>query len=71
MRFSESSLGSVFVCRLDYDSDLLNSVKKFAYEVGVKAGILLVIGAVKNGTFSIYDQKNKKYEFSDTAYIRQ
>ncbi len=61
MRSSEASTGRIFVCRLDYDSDLLNSIKEFVESVGVKAGFFFVIGAVKNGEFSIYDQKNKKY----------
>jgi len=61
MRFAEGTLGRFFVCRLDYESDLLDSIKRFADEKGVKVAVFFLLGAVKKARFSFYDQEEKKY----------
>lgn len=61
MRFSEGSLGRFFVCRLNYESDLLDSIRRFADEKGVKVAVFFVLGAVKKARFSFYDQEEKRY----------
>ena len=61
MRFSEGSLGRFFVCRLNYESDLLDSIKGFADDKGVKVAVFFLLGAVKKARFSFYDQEEKKY----------
>lgn len=59
--FAEASLGRLFVVRLPHGGDLLESIKGFAVERGVEAGVLWVIGAVRKASISFYDQAEKSY----------
>lgn len=61
MRTLEPKIGRTFIVRLEYESDLLNSLKKIAEDKGIEAGKFFVIGAVKKAAYSFYDQKEKKY----------
>jgi predicted DNA-binding protein with PD1-like motif len=54
--------GRIFMERLPYDGDLLKALTAFCREQGVRAGYLSVIGAVKRGVFSCYDQQKQVYE---------
>jgi len=59
--FAEASPGRFFAVRLPYDGDLLESIRGFAVRVGVEAGVLWVIGAVKKASVSFYNQAEKTY----------
>ena len=50
-------LGRIFMERLPHDGDLLKVLTAFCREQGVRAGYLSVIGAVKRGVFSCYEQQ--------------
>lgn len=49
MQYSEGSLGRVFVLRIDDGEDLLESIQKFVKEKCVKSGMMLFLGAMKDG----------------------
>lgn len=53
--------GREFVERVEYGRDLLDSLEVLVKEKGIKAGILMAIGAVQRAKFKYYDQKEKKY----------
>jgi uncharacterized protein len=55
-------LGRIFMERLPHDGDLLQVLTAFCREQQVQTGILSVIGAVKQGVFSCYDQGKQVYE---------
>ncbi|RLG91915.1 MAG: DNA-binding protein [Candidatus Hecatellales archaeon] len=59
--FLEGSLGRIFVVRLPTDGDLLKTIEGFAGEMGVEAGVLWVIGAVRKAVIKYYNQEEKKY----------
>ncbi|MEM0057240.1 MAG: DNA-binding protein [Candidatus Geothermarchaeota archaeon] len=50
-----------FLCKLPYDSDLLLALKDLARKLGVKTGIFILLGALKNATLLYYIQSEKKY----------
>lgn len=50
-----------FLCRLPYDSDLLPALKDLAKKIGVKTGVFVLLGALKNATLLYYIQNEKKY----------
>ncbi|MBS7605706.1 MAG: DNA-binding protein [Candidatus Bathyarchaeia archaeon] len=50
-----------FLCKLPYDSDLLLALKDLARKLGVKTGIFMLLGALKNATLLYYIQSEKKY----------
>ena len=62
MKFIEGEKGKIFACRLEYDADLFNSIKKFAKDNKIYAGIFFTIGAVKKAKLSYYLQEEKKYQ---------
>ena len=55
-------LGRIYMERLPHDGDLLMVLTAFCRERGVRAGYLSVIGAVKRGVFSCYEQRQQIYE---------
>jgi len=61
MSVHPASQGRILVCRLDYESDLLESIKALAEENGLVSATFSAIGAVKNAIVSFYDQSEKRY----------
>lgn len=61
IKFFEGKFGRIFIVRLPTDGDLLKSIEEFAEKVGVKAGVLWVVGAVKKAVVKYYSQEEKKY----------
>ena len=53
--------GRTLVCRLKYDSDMLDSIKELAERNGLNAATFSAIGAVKGAGITFYDQKEKRY----------
>ena len=49
MQYSEGSLGRVFVLRMDDGEDLLESIQKFVEEKCIESGMMLFLGAMKEG----------------------
>ena len=49
MQYSEGSLGRVFVLRVDDGEDLLESIQKFVKEKCIESGMMLFLGAMKEG----------------------
>jgi uncharacterized protein len=49
MQYSEGSLGRVFVLRMDDGEDMLESLKKFVKEKCIESGMMLFLGAMKDG----------------------
>lgn len=49
------------IYRLDFNADLLGSIKEIVEREDVGAGAFWVIGAVSKAKFSFYDQSSKKY----------
>jgi predicted DNA-binding protein with PD1-like motif len=50
-----------YLCRLDYDSSVIDEINKFCKNHSINTGIVKGIGALKNVTLGYYDQLNKKY----------
>jgi predicted DNA-binding protein with PD1-like motif len=49
MQYSEGHLGRVFILRMDDGEDLIESIQKIAEEKSVESGMILFLGALKNG----------------------
>ena len=49
MQYSEGSLGRVFVLRMDDGEDMLESIQKFVKEKSIGSGMMLFLGAMKDG----------------------
>lgn len=54
-------VGKICILRLQEDEDLLEAIKKGAEENKVKAGILMVIGALKNVVLGFYVEGEYRY----------
>ncbi len=50
-----------FFGRYVENEDLIEALLKFCAENKIETGFFTIIGAVKNSSFSFYDQKQKKY----------
>jgi len=61
MKVFEGTQGRTFICRLDYEADLLDSFKRLAEEGKIDAAFFSMLGAVKKAKICNYDQKGKKY----------
>lgn len=59
--YSEAALGRIFVCRLDYGADFLDSVRRFADEKGIGSAVFTALGAFERVALAFYDQTAKKY----------
>ena len=59
--FSQASQGRIYVCRFDYEADLLESIKRFVEEKNIGAAFFIVIGAVKKARLNYYNQEEKRY----------
>lgn len=49
------------LCKIPYDSDLLLALKDLARRLGIKTGVFMLLGALKNATLLYYIQSEKKY----------
>jgi predicted DNA-binding protein with PD1-like motif len=49
MRYSEGSIGRVFVLRMDDGEDLIASIQRFVSEKGIESCMALFIGALRDG----------------------
>jgi predicted DNA-binding protein with PD1-like motif len=54
-------VGRICFFRIFEDEDLIEAVKRRAEESGIKAGILTLIGTLKNATLGYY--KERKYDY--------
>ena len=61
MIWQEAKIGRVLVCRMDFESDLLSSLEKFAGELKIDAAFFMALGAVKKAAFAYYEQAAKRY----------
>lgn len=61
MIWSTAKVGNVRLVRLDYGSDLIESIISFVNEERIDAAIFYALGALKEASFSFYDQDSKKY----------
>jgi len=55
-------IGFVHVFRIPEDEELLAYVNKFAKTKGIKAGVVLAIGSLKNCKLGYYDRIAQRYE---------
>ena len=53
--------GRAFLFSIFKGEDLLQAIQYFCHHHQVRCGLINAIGAVEKATFSIYDQKAKKY----------
>jgi len=49
MHYSEGQVGRIFVLRIDDGEDLLQSIERFVNEKNVQSGMMLFLGALKDG----------------------
>jgi len=61
LKFYETSEKRRVIASLDYEAELLDSIKRIVEERGIKTAVFWVIGAVKNATIGYYDQNKKTY----------
>lgn len=57
----EAGLGRAYVCRIEFESDLLESLEQFAKEHKIDSAFFIALGAVKRASFAYYEQASKKY----------
>jgi predicted DNA-binding protein with PD1-like motif len=53
--------GRAFMFSIHKGEDLLEAIQYFCHHHQVRCGLISAVGAVERATFSIYDQKAKKY----------
>ncbi|KQC15431.1 MAG: hypothetical protein APR56_01060 [Methanosaeta sp. SDB] len=53
--------GGCFLCSLDHDSEIVASITDLAERLGVEAGAVAAIGALKRAEIGYYDQENHEY----------
>jgi predicted DNA-binding protein with PD1-like motif len=53
--------GRTLICRLKYESDLLDSIKELSNQNNFASATFSAIGAVKKATISFYYQEEKRY----------
>jgi len=73
MQYSEGSLGRVFVLRMDDGEDILESIQKFVKEKSIGSGMMLFLGAMKDGRAVTGPEKpvippTPHYEAFDSAW---
>ena len=56
-------VGTVYMGRLSYNSDLLDSLNELCREQGVTLGRIEAIGAVQRAKLEYYDQHTRQYQF--------
>jgi len=61
MIWREANPGRLFVCRMEFESDLLDSLEEFAKEHNITAAFFVALGAVRNASIAYYEQKEKRY----------
>ncbi len=61
MSIHPATKARTFICRLGYESDMLDSIQEIAERNGVASATFSAIGAVKDATISFYDQMEKRY----------
>ncbi len=69
MLINEYKDGRIFAGRLDYDSDLLESINKICIDKGVRAGFVNIIGALSTLKIGYFKQDSKEYIFLDDVKI--
>jgi predicted DNA-binding protein with PD1-like motif len=72
MYIKQFEQGRIFVLKLDYKSDLLESLNRFCLEEKIRAGHVRVIGAVSSLRFGFFDQAEhvyKTYTFDEPMEI--
>lgn len=57
----EVKQGRLYVGKLPYESDLLDSIKELLERLGISSAIFFVIGAVKRAHLAYYHQVAKRY----------
>ena len=62
MKLSEAKIGRVFICSLDYDSDLYDSIEKLVQKHEIKNAWFWAIGALRKARISFYDQIKQEYQ---------
>ena len=65
MLLNEYKEGRIFVGRLDYNSDLLESINKICIDKNIKTGFINIIGALENLKIGYFLQDEKKYVYLD------
>ncbi|MFZ5643772.1 MAG: PPC domain-containing DNA-binding protein [Bacillota bacterium] len=53
MKYQKGSVGRAFVARVEHGDNLIEELKKLAAEEKIEAGILYVIGALKDASFVV------------------
>lgn len=62
MRTKEFKQGRLFVGRLPFEADLLDSIEKYITEKDITHGHFSIIGALKSGTYGFFNEKTLKYD---------
>lgn len=52
---------NIYIGKLEYESDLLESVNKFCDKKNINKGFIHIIGALKKSHLGFYDQQKRKY----------
>lgn len=60
--------GRTFAAKLDYNTDLLESLNKICLDENIKAGTVSIIGAVSSLKLGFFDQVLKEYIYTTYAY---
>ncbi len=62
MKYKEYSKGRRFLGKLDYESDIISEIEKFAANQDIKTAYVNVIGALKKVKLGFYDQDKREYK---------
>lgn len=68
MYIKQFEYGRTFAAKLDYNSDLLETLNKICLDENIKAGTVSIIGAVSSLKLGFFDQVLKEYIYTTYAY---
>lgn len=61
MQLRDYNLGRSILARLDYDSEILESITSIAEKLSIDIGAFTAIGALKSAQLGYYDQDSHQY----------
>jgi len=65
MLWSKGTSQQVIMGRLDFGSDLLESLSELAVRAEIKAGQLTLVGALRGARLAVYDMDRQVYNYLD------
>ncbi len=63
VKYSEATLGKIYFGRVEKGKDLLKALTEFVKKMGIKSGMISVVGALKKIKIGYFDTDKKDYNY--------